>query len=150
MNGLVIRNRAPASLAAARISSEPSEVTHPNGTWTLEVEDTEVNDGGALNSWSLNIQAGERAATTSAQGAYSFESMAPGSYVIRQVVRFIEMPADHHRRAIQFLLHRRDDGGHAASPQARCRHSARVLQRARKLAQFRRSNKPPDRLGRGP
>jgi subtilisin-like proprotein convertase family protein len=97
----------------------------PNGTWTLEVEDTEVNDAGALNSWSLNIQAGERSATTSEQGAYSFESMAPGSYVIRQVVpagRTQTTPAGGAHRVVMEpgkVLGGRDFGDYTGTPPAR-------------------------------
>jgi subtilisin family serine protease len=58
----------------------------PNGTWKLEIEDTEINDAGTLNSWSLTIQTGERSVATDAQGAYSFGGVAPGEYVVRQVV----------------------------------------------------------------
>src|SRR3712207_7184123 len=32
LNGLAMRNSAPAALARSRISAEPSEVTKPNGT----------------------------------------------------------------------------------------------------------------------
>jgi subtilisin family serine protease len=58
----------------------------PNGTWKLEIEDTEVNDGGTLNSWSLKIQCGERSVSTDAEGNYSFDGVAPGDYTVRQVV----------------------------------------------------------------
>src|SRR5438067_4213504 len=57
------------------------------------------------------------------------------------------MPADQEHRSRQLLLHRCDDRRHAASPEARSSDGARFRQRMRKLAQLRRSDEPPDRIG---
>ena len=56
-----------------------------NGTWHLDVADTVALDSGTLNSWSIQFTTGEPAATTDANGAYSF-TVAPGSYSVRQVL----------------------------------------------------------------
>jgi subtilisin-like proprotein convertase family protein len=58
----------------------------PNGLWKLEIEDAVVNDGGTLNAWSLTFKTGERSVTTDANGAYTFDGVTPGKYLVRQVV----------------------------------------------------------------
>ncbi|MFL5331189.1 MAG: beta strand repeat-containing protein [Gemmataceae bacterium] len=58
-----------------------------NGTWTLTIQDTANQDGGALNSWSIDITAaGEPATTTDANGNYSFTGLAAGSYNVVHVI----------------------------------------------------------------
>jgi subtilisin-like proprotein convertase family protein len=94
----------------------------PNGTWRLEVEDTEVNDGGTLNAWSMTIQTGEHATTSGALGAYSFDSLAPGSYVVRQVLPHdrtqITPAGGAHRVAMETgkVVGGRDFGDYAGTP----------------------------------
>ena len=41
---------------------------------------------GTLQAWSLDLQAGERRATADAAGNYQFPPLAPGRYLVRQVV----------------------------------------------------------------
>jgi len=58
-----------------------------NGTWTLTVQDTATQDGGTLNSWSIDITTGgESLTTTDASGNYSFTGLAAGSYNVAHVV----------------------------------------------------------------
>jgi subtilisin-like proprotein convertase family protein len=54
------------------------------GIWTLVVTDTDQADEGTLNSWSLSVTSGEVFRTTDDQGNYEFDSLAPGSYTIRE------------------------------------------------------------------
>lgn len=60
---------------------------NPNGVWTLEVSDTMGYDVGTLNSWSLEIESGERYTETGADGSYAFLGLAEGSYDVRHAVR---------------------------------------------------------------
>jgi subtilisin-like proprotein convertase family protein len=60
---------------------------NPNGVWTLEVSDTMAYDSGTLNRWSLQIESGERAATTGADGGYLFTGLTEGNYTVGHVVR---------------------------------------------------------------
>src|SRR5262249_47947031 len=69
--------------------------------------------------------------------------------VIRKIVCFIEMPADKHDRRRKLLPHGCGHRSYTAAPQPRCGDGARLLQHARKLNQFARSNKPPDGVGSG-
>ena len=73
----------------------------PNGLWRMEIEDTEMNDAGTLNSWSIRLTLGERTATTSATGAYALTNLAPGPYVVRQLT-----PAGHTQTAPAGGAHR--------------------------------------------
>ena len=75
----------------------------PNGTWTLEIEDTEFNDEGTLNRWSVRLSTGERSVVVGAAGAYAFEGLAPGPHVVRQVT-----PAGHTQTAPVSGAHRVD------------------------------------------
>jgi uncharacterized delta-60 repeat protein len=59
----------------------------PNGTWTLKVTDLFDTEGGTINSWSLAISGqAEPSAVTAADGTYSFPSVQPGTYTLREVV----------------------------------------------------------------
>ena len=58
----------------------------PNGTWTLEVQDTDRYDTGTLRGWSLTLSAGDPSRTTDAAGAYSFDQVASGTYTVREVM----------------------------------------------------------------
>jgi uncharacterized delta-60 repeat protein len=59
----------------------------PNGVWTLKVEDTADTDGGKINAWSLAISGqAEPSAVSGADGTYSFPSVQPGTYTLREVV----------------------------------------------------------------
>jgi hypothetical protein len=69
--------------------------------------------------------------------------------VIGQIVRFVQMPAYEQYRPVEFGAQRRDDGGNGTSPQAGSGDGARLLERARQRAQRRRSDKPPDGVGKG-
>ncbi len=51
-----------------------------NGTWTLEITDDEAFFVGMLNSWSLEITAGEVSATTAADGSYELIGVADGTH----------------------------------------------------------------------
>jgi len=57
------------------------------GTWTLEIIDTADRDEGTLDGWSLTLQTDEteRSVTTDAAGNFSFDSLAAGSYRVREV-----------------------------------------------------------------
>ncbi|MGA2502265.1 MAG: S53 family peptidase, partial [Tepidisphaeraceae bacterium] len=60
--------------------------TAANGTWRLQVGNNS-NTTGAITAWSVSITAGaEQSTTVSAGGTYSFNGVAYGSYVVRQVV----------------------------------------------------------------
>jgi len=56
-----------------------------NGVWVLDVGDAFSADGGAINSWSLNISYSEKTQLTTAGGGYTFSSVVVGSHVVRQV-----------------------------------------------------------------
>lgn len=58
---------------------------NPNGTWTLEITDTQTGDVGTLNSWSLTLSTGDIGVMTDASGNYSFTNLVPASYVLREV-----------------------------------------------------------------
>ena len=73
----------------------------PNGVWTLEIEDTEINDQGTLNSWSVQFSTGEHATTAGATGNYSFAGLQPGMFVVREIA-----PAGHTQTAPASGAHR--------------------------------------------
>ena len=54
------------------------------GTWTLQIRDTAFADQGTLNSWSLNITAGEEFRTADDDGNYVFQNVPAGTYVVRE------------------------------------------------------------------
>ena len=54
------------------------------GTWTLQIRDTAFADEGTLNSWSLNITAGEEFRTADDDGNYVFQNVPAGTYVVRE------------------------------------------------------------------
>ena len=60
-----------------------------DGTWQLKIVDTENEDGGSLDSWSLTFTtgSGEPSVTTGADGNYTFATLPAGTYTIRQVVQ---------------------------------------------------------------
>jgi uncharacterized delta-60 repeat protein len=59
----------------------------PNGVWTLKIQDTFDTEGGRLNAWSLAISGpAEPGAVSGADGSYSFPSVQPGTYTLREVV----------------------------------------------------------------
>jgi subtilisin-like proprotein convertase family protein len=60
---------------------------NPNGIWRLLIRDTAEGDVGTLNSWSLTIEGQELSTTTDSSGNYSFDDVAPGSYVVREVLQ---------------------------------------------------------------
>lgn len=67
------------------LSSFDGQMT--NGTWTLTIQDTANQDGGSLNSWSVDIvSAGETSTVTNASGNYSFSGLAAGSYNVAHVI----------------------------------------------------------------
>ncbi|MBX7102504.1 MAG: proprotein convertase P-domain-containing protein [Gemmataceae bacterium] len=56
----------------------------PNGTWFLEVTDTDgFGDIGAINGWSMQLTGGERSVVTDPAGKYSFSNLLPGTYRVR-------------------------------------------------------------------
>ncbi len=57
---------------------------NPNGSWTLQVTDDAGGDVGALVSWSITIDYGDPYLLTGFQGEYSFQDLAPGTYVVRE------------------------------------------------------------------
>ena len=57
-----------------------------NGTWTLQVDDVAQYDAGTLLNWSITLATGEPTRATDSAGAYKFGPLAPGAYVVRQVV----------------------------------------------------------------
>ena len=59
----------------------------PNGTWLLEITDTEEYLAGTLNSWSITfrVEAGEPYRQTDAEGMYVFDDLDPGTYTVREV-----------------------------------------------------------------
>ena len=59
--------------------------TDPNGTWTLEVQDTVAGTNGTLNSWSLQFITGDPNTLTAANGTYKLGALPSGSYALRQV-----------------------------------------------------------------
>jgi subtilisin-like proprotein convertase family protein len=58
-----------------------------HGIWTLSITDTVAGDEGVLNSWSLNIGAGELFRTTDASGNYEFDNLSGGNYIVREEVK---------------------------------------------------------------
>jgi uncharacterized delta-60 repeat protein len=56
-----------------------------NGVWVLDVGDTFNGDGGAINSWSMNVSYAERSQLTIADGSYTFTDVPIGSHIVRQV-----------------------------------------------------------------
>jgi uncharacterized delta-60 repeat protein len=59
----------------------------PNGVWTLKIQDTFDTEGGQLNAWSLAISGpSEPSAVSGPDGTYSFPSVQPGTYTLREVV----------------------------------------------------------------
>ena len=65
---------SPGTLASFNNASE-------TGTWTLTVHDGADQDGGSLNSWSIDITTtGEPSTITNASGNYSFTGLPDGSY----------------------------------------------------------------------
>jgi subtilisin-like proprotein convertase family protein len=59
-----------------------------NGTWKLKVVDNIAGaSGGILNSWSLQITAGDPSTTSDASGNYQFTNLATGSYKIGEVLQ---------------------------------------------------------------
>jgi subtilisin-like proprotein convertase family protein len=57
-----------------------------NGTWTLNVADIASGATGTFDSWSLTVTTADTTATTDSNGNYIFNSVALGTYNIRQVV----------------------------------------------------------------
>ena len=57
-----------------------------NGNWTLKVVDGAPGNTGTFNSWSLSITTADTTTTTDSNGNFTFNSVALGSYNIRQVV----------------------------------------------------------------
>jgi len=57
-----------------------------NGKWTLKVADTVTNRTGTFNSWSITVTTGETSTTTDSNGNFTFNSVALGSYNIRQII----------------------------------------------------------------
>jgi hypothetical protein len=55
-----------------------------NGIWTLDIQDTELADQGALNGWSIEITLGELFTTTGIDGTYTFQNVPTGEYTIRE------------------------------------------------------------------
>lgn len=64
------------------------------GIWTLVVTDTTSADEGTLNSWSLSVTSGEVFRTTGDDGSYSFASLAPGAYTVREEAKpgWVQIP----------------------------------------------------------
>jgi subtilisin-like proprotein convertase family protein/uncharacterized protein (DUF2141 family) len=60
---------------------------NPNGVWTLEISDQAGGDSGSLNSWSLDIKAGEQSAVTDFDGYYSFANIRPGTHTVSEVAQ---------------------------------------------------------------
>jgi len=60
--------------------------TDPNGTWTLEVQDTVAGTNGTLNSWSMQFTTGDPNDQTDASGTYVIDSLPAGAYQIREVL----------------------------------------------------------------
>jgi subtilisin-like proprotein convertase family protein len=58
---------------------------NPNGTWTLEVQDTTFGTGGTLTSWSLELTTGDPNSISAAGGAYYIDALPAGTYQIREV-----------------------------------------------------------------
>ncbi len=60
---------------------------NPNGTWTLEVQDTLFGTNGTLNSWSLELTTGDPSAVSSFDGSYYIDALPAGTYDVRQVLQ---------------------------------------------------------------
>lgn len=56
-----------------------------NGTWTLEITDSDSGATGQLESWSLNLTAGDPTQVTGLDGSYAFENLAAGSFNVHAV-----------------------------------------------------------------
>jgi subtilisin-like proprotein convertase family protein len=59
----------------------------PNGTWSLRIQDVGPDDFGTLNSWSIRLTTGEDSKITNADGEYQFANLAPGTYLVREVLQ---------------------------------------------------------------
>lgn len=59
---------------------------NPNGTWQIEITDSQQDHSGTLNSWSLTIESGEASAQTDNSGFSYFPGLSPGTYNLRQIV----------------------------------------------------------------
>ncbi len=58
-----------------------------NGSWTLQIKDISPNNNGTLNGWSIVFATvGEPSTQTDANGNYTFTSVPPGTYCVRQVL----------------------------------------------------------------
>ncbi|WP_460167820.1 C25 family cysteine peptidase [Thermostilla marina] len=53
------------------------------GTWTLEIQDSVSWDQGTLEGWSLEFVDNEPFTVTDATGAYAFDNLPAGDYVVR-------------------------------------------------------------------
>jgi hypothetical protein len=60
--------------------------TAVNGTWKLKLADTTNSKSGTLDSWSLSVTTGDTTTTTDSNGNYTFNSVALGTYNIRQII----------------------------------------------------------------
>ena len=68
--------------------------------------------------------------------------------VVREVVGFIEVPADQHDRPMELLLHSGDDGGDAAAPQPGRGRGARSARDRAELFSSRAATSRPRDFGR--
>lgn len=57
---------------------------NPNGQWTLQVTDDAPRDSGTLNSWSLQLTAGENSVPTDINGNYSLIVPGGGTYTVAE------------------------------------------------------------------
>jgi subtilisin-like proprotein convertase family protein len=60
---------------------------NPNGTWQLLIRDTVPADTGTLLNWSLTLVGTELSTTTDSNGEYSFDTLPPGRYFVREVLQ---------------------------------------------------------------
>ena len=58
-----------------------------NGAWRLEVQDNFPGDSGNIFEWSLSLDSTEPFQITDSRGNYRFDTLAPATYVLREIAQ---------------------------------------------------------------